>query len=161
MAKFSGIQTSTLDDKGRTSIPSRMREVLFSEYGDDRVVITKGAPVRSSSGGVCRGLSLYPCSEFAAFEERLDRQEGLSSAEVKSIRNLIVAPAEICAMDRQGRILIPPSLRSYARLEREVVFVGGQNTKIDLWSPATWEMVSAQAEEDFPVDSPILAELGL
>lgn len=161
MAKFSGILTSSLDEKGRTSIPVKMREVLVSEFGDDRVVLTKAAPVRSSSGGVCRGLSLYPVRGFSEMEERLDRQSGLSAAELKSVRNLIIAPAEICSFDRQGRILIPPSLRNYAQLDREVVFVGGQNTKIDLWNPSTWEMVSAQAEEDFPIDSPILADLGL
>ncbi|GAB4302852.1 MAG: division/cell wall cluster transcriptional repressor MraZ [Desulfuromonadia bacterium] len=161
MAKFSGIQISTLDDKGRTSIPVKMRDVLVSEFADDRVVLTKAAPVRSSSGEICRGLSLYPLREFAELEERLDRQSGLSAAELKSVRNLIIAPAEICTFDRQGRVLVPPSLRSYALLEREVVFVGGQNTKIDLWNPSTWEKVSRQAEEDFPADSPILAELGL
>jgi MraZ protein len=161
VAKFSGILTSSLDEKGRTSIPVKMREILVSEFGDDRVVLTKGAPVRSSTGEICRGLSLYPVREFAELEERLDRQTGLTAAELKSVRNLIIAPAELCAFDRQGRILVPPSLRSYAALDREVVFVGGQNTKIDLWNPVTWELVSRQAEEDFPVDSPILADLGL
>lgn len=161
MAKFSGILTSALDEKGRTSIPAKMREVLVSEFGEERVVLTKAAPVRSSSGEICRGLSLYPVSGFVEMEERLDRQTGLSAAELKSVRNLIIAPAEICTFDRQGRILIPPSLRSYALLDREVVFVGGQNNKIDLWNPSTWERVSAQAEEDFPIDSPILADLGL
>lgn len=161
MAHFAGIQISSLDEKGRTSIPAKMREVFISEFQGERLVMTKAAPVTTDSGIVCRGLSLYPLQAFQEMEERLDRQSGLTAAQLKSIRNLIIAPAEESLFDKQGRVLLPPALRLYAGLEREVIFVGGQNTKIDLWHPATWDLVCSQAERDFPADSPILAELGL
>jgi MraZ protein len=106
-------------------------------------------------------LAIYPLQEFQELEDRLDRQSGFTVAEMKSIRNLIIAPAEACTFDKQGRVLIPPALRSYAALERDVVFVGGQNNKIELWTMATWDLVCGQAEKDFPTDSPQLADLGI
>ena len=161
MAKFQGVHTTSIDDKGRTSIPAKLREVFAACYGDERLIITKAAPVATGSGEPCRGLAIYPLQEFQELEDRLDRQSGFTVAEMKSIRNLIIAPAESCTFDKQGRVLIPPTLRSYAALERDVVFVGGQNNKIEIWTTATWEQVCGQAEKDFPTDSPQLADLGI
>ena len=161
VAKFKGVHHSTVDDKGRTSLPAKLREVFGASYGDERLIITKAAPVATGSGEPCRGLAIYPLQEFQELEDRLDRQSGFTAAELKSIRYLIIASAEPCTFDKQGRVLIPPTLRAYAGLEREVVFVGGQNNKVELWTAATWDLVCGQAEKDFPVDSPQLADLGI
>jgi MraZ protein len=161
VAKFKGVHTTSVDDKGRTSIPAKLREVFGACFGDEQIIITKAAPVVTRTGEICRGLAIYPAQEFQELEDRLDRQSGFTAAELKSIRNLIIAPAEACTFDKQGRVLIPPALRSYAGLDRDIVFVGGQNNKVELWNLATWELVSGQAEQDFPIDSPLLAELGI
>jgi len=161
VAKFKGVHTTSIDDKGRTSIPAKLREVFGSSYADERIIVTKAAPVVTGAGETCRGLAIYPVQEFQDLEDRLDRQSGFTAAEIKSIRNLIIAPADACMFDKQGRVLIPPALRSYAGLERDIVFVGGQNNKIELWNVATWELVCGQAEKDFPIDSPLLADLGI
>jgi MraZ protein len=161
VAKFKGVHLTAVDDKGRTSIPAKLREVFGASYGDERLIITKAAPVVTDDGEVCRGLAIYPMQEFQELEDRLDRQSGLAAAKLKSIRNLIIAPAESSTFDKQGRILIPPTLRTFAGLERDIVFVGGQNNKIELWTPATWDLVCGQSEKDFPSDSPELADLGI
>lgn len=161
MAKFKGVHHTTVDDKGRTSIPARLREVFGACYGDERLIITKAAPVATGDSEPCRGLALYPLQEFEELEDRLDRQSGFTAAELKGIRNLIIAPAEPCAFDKQGRVLVPPALRAYAGLEKEIVFVGGQNNKIEIWTASTWDRVCGQAEKDFPTDSPQLADLGI
>lgn len=161
MAKFKGVHLTAVDDKGRTSIPAKLREVFGASYGDERLIITKAAPVATGSGEPCRGLAIYPLQEFQELEDRLDRQSGFTAAEMKSIRNLIIAPAEPCTFDKQGRVLIPPALRAYAALERDIVFVGGQNNKVELWTSATWDLVCGQSEKDFPSDSPQLADLGI
>ena len=115
----------------------------------------------ASQAAIVNILEQEALQEFQELEDRLDRQSGFTAAQIKGIRNLIIAPAETCTFDKQGRVLIPPTLRAYAALDKDVVFVGGQNNKVELWTSATWDRVCGQAEKDFPTDSPQLADLGI
>jgi MraZ protein len=56
--------------------------------------------------------------------------------------------------------LIPPTLRDFAGLEKEIIFVGMQR-KIEVWDAGTWDRVCVQAEKDIPGDSAALADLGI
>jgi transcriptional regulator MraZ len=157
---FRGIFQNTVDSKGRTSMPARFREVLTETYGDDRFLITNSGPVELGSGIFARGLSIYPHREWLALEEKVANGAGFTFAQLNSINRLILAPAVECSADKQGRVLIPPHLRSAAALEREIVFVGSQR-KVEIWSQVEWERVTGQAEKDFPANTQALAELGL
>ncbi|HLO24913.1 MAG TPA: division/cell wall cluster transcriptional repressor MraZ [Geobacteraceae bacterium] len=157
---FRGIFQNTVDAKGRTSMPARFREVLTETYGDDRFVITNSGPVELGSGIFARGLSIYPYREWLALEEKVSKGAGFTFAQLNSINRLILAPGVECTADKQGRVLIPPHLRSAAALERDIVFVGSQK-KVEIWSQAEWERVTSQAEKDFPANTQALAELGL
>ncbi len=157
---FSGEHYNSIDAKGRTSIPAKLREVMVETFGDERFVVTK-CLVDMGNGDYCRGLSVYPHQEWLILQERVDRGgSGLTAAQLNSVRRLILAPGVECGADKQGRVLIPPTLRSYAALERDIVFVGTQK-KIEIWNQETWDRVCSQAEKDFPSDTPALAELGL
>ena len=157
---FRGIFLNTVDAKGRTSMPARFREILTETYGDERFFMTNSGPVELGSGIFARGLSIYPYQEWFALEEKVVKGAGFTFAQLNSITRLILAPGVECSADRQGRVLIPPHLRSAAALEREIVFVGSQK-KIEIWSQAEWERVTGQAEKDFPANTQALAELGL
>lgn len=157
---FGGEHCTTIDGKGRTSLPAKLRETAVSLYASERFVITK-CPVDMGEGDFSRGLSVYPHGEWLALQEKIEQGgSGLTSAQVNSIRRLILAPATECIPDKQGRVLIPPNLRLYAGLERDIVFVGAQR-KIEVWNLEAWDRVCSQAEKDFPKDTPALAELGL
>jgi MraZ protein len=159
---FRGIFETTIDAKGRTSLPAKFREVLVETFGDERFFITNSSPVRLGDGAFSSGLVIYPYREWSAFEERLQNGVGLglTSAQLDSVKRRIVAPAVDCAADKLGRVLVPPHLRKSAALEREIVFVGSLK-KVEIWSLGEWEKVLAQAEKDFPADTQALAELGL
>ncbi len=157
---FRGMFQSTIDGKGRTSIPARFRETLAETFGDERFIITNNSPVGLGGGTFCRGLAVYPVAEWSAIEEKVHRGVGLTARELDSIRRLILAPAVECSADRQGRVLIPVNLRSYAALDRDIVFVGMQK-KIEVWDQATWDRVFAQSEKDFPSGTEALAGLGI
>lgn len=156
---FRGDFQTTIDPKGRTSIPARFREILTESFGDERFFITK-CPVDMGGGLFSRGLSIYPYREWLALEEKVDKETGLTSAQLNSIKRIILAPGVECSADKQGRVLIPPTLRAYAELERDVVIVGMQK-KVEIWSQAAWDRVVDQAEKDFPSDTAALAALGL
>ncbi|HWI39918.1 MAG TPA: division/cell wall cluster transcriptional repressor MraZ [Verrucomicrobiae bacterium] len=153
---FRGTFATTIDPKGRTSIPARFRETLVETFGDERFFVTKCPGADDAS----RGLVLYPYRELLALEEKVAAGgTGLSAAQLNSVRRLVLAPAVECTADGSGRVLIPPPLRSYAGLERDIVFVGVQR-KAEIWSSERWDSVCAQAEKDFPADTSALAELG-
>jgi MraZ protein len=157
---FRGTFDNSIDPKGRISIPARFREIFLETFGDDRFFVTK-CLVDIGGGEFCRGLSVYPYREWLALEEKVERGGGgLTAAQLNSIRRLILASGVESVADRQGRVLVPPPLRSYAGLERDIVVVGAQK-KIEVWSGTAWDRVCSQAEKDFPGDTAALAELGL
>ena len=158
---FGGESLTTIDSKGRTSIPARFREQLVNAFGDERFVVTKSSPVDFDDGSYGRGLSVYPLSEWVVLERRIQSNEGgLALAQLNSLKRLVLGPAQECSADKLGRVLIPPSLRQHAGLERELVMVG-MGSRFDIWSAETYARVNAQDERNFPQDSAALAALGI
>lgn len=159
---FRGFFNTTIDAKGRTSLPAKFREVLLEKYGDERFFITNSNPVRQGDE-MLSGLVIHPYKEWCSIEERFQTGAGLglTSAQLNNIKNWALVPAVDCSTDKLGRILVPPHLRKSAGLEREIVFVGGAATKIEIWSLPKWEKVNYHAMMNFPTDTQALAELGL
>jgi MraZ protein len=122
-----------VDEKGRLTLPSRLREELGQPF-----VVTKGLD---------RCLFLYPVEEWGALEQRL-RQLPLGQADARAFQRLFFAGAAECRCDAQGRVLIPAAHREYARLERDVVVVG-VSTRAELWSADEWDRYADRAEESY------------
>lgn len=145
---FRGRVEHTIDSKGRLSIPSRFRDVLTEKYSETLVVTNFD-----------RCLVAYPTEEWDALERRASALPQLKR-EVKAFQRYFISGATECPLDRQGRILIPPSLRAYAALERDVVLVG-MLKKVEIWSKERWEEVFHQSQKNFEEISDVLAELGI
>jgi PTS system nitrogen regulatory IIA component len=64
----------------------------------------------------------------------------------RQLKMLVVGSAEELDMDSAGRILIPPMLRKYAKLDKDVVLVG-QDKKFALWSEPAWQALFEQAAQ--------------
>ena len=61
---------------------------------------------------------------------------------------MMTAGASFEVPDRQGRVTIPPILRDYAGLDRDVVVIGAMN-RAEIWDAETWQTYSAASEEGF------------
>ena len=159
---FRGKFETTIDAKGRTSIPAKFREVLVETFGDERFFLTKSSPVPLGDGSFGYGLVIYPYRRFLEIEAQLNSGtgQGLTMAQLASVKRTVLVPAVECTVDKLGRVLVPNDLRKSALLEREILFVGMQN-KVDVYSQAVWTRVCEQDEQNFPIDSPALAALGL
>lgn len=119
---FMGEYSHTIDTKGRLIVPSKFRELLGDEF-----VLTKGLDG-------C--LSIYPMDEWKAFEEKL-KALPLTNKNARTFSRFFVAGATACELDKQGRILVPATLREFAGLEKDVVLTGNI-TRIEIWSKAKW-----------------------
>jgi MraZ protein len=152
---FRGRYEHALDAKGRTSLPSRFREVLAERGGDagPRLVLTTGLDP-------C--LVAYPMDEWLAFEERLAAFPQFDPT-VAMLRRIYVSGAIECELDKLGRLLIPQSLREHADLGRNVLWAG-MGRHVELWSKERFEALQQKvaADEDLRASmASRLAELGL
>jgi MraZ protein len=149
---FRGRYEHAIDAKGRTSLPSRFREVLAS-HGESRVVLTTGLEP-------C--VVAYPMSEWLAFEERLARLPQFDSS-VTMLRRIYVSGAVECDLDKVGRVLIPASLRKHAGLGREALWAG-MGRHAELWAKERFDALRESVlgdEERRQAMAERLAELGL
>ena len=144
---FRGRYEHTIDPKGRVSIPVKFREFLGKKY-DERLVIT------NFDG--C--LVAYPYEEWIQLEEKASSLS-MVKKETRSFMRFFYSSAIECTLDKQGRILIPQTLREYAALDKEIVLVG-QLKKIEIWSKKRWSEQIAKAHEEFDRISDVLSELG-
>jgi MraZ protein len=145
---FRGRFEHTIDPKGRVSIPAKFRELLSEKY-DDRIIITN----------FDRCLVAYPYEEWRSVEEKIGSLS-MVKKEVKAFQRFFISGAAECPIDKLGRVLIPPTLRAYALLEKDVVFAG-MGKMFELWSRERWTEEIKRAEENFEGMRESLASLGL
>lgn len=130
---FIGEFNHTVDNKGRVSLPARFRDELSTTF-----YITKGMEG-------C--LFIYDESEWKAMDEKIKRLR-LTSKAARNFSRQFYGQADQLSCDRQGRFLIPPALRAYAEIEKEVVILGVSN-RIEVWSKAHWDSYADQETMDF------------
>lgn len=145
---FRGRFEHIVDSKGRVSIPAKFRELLAEKY-DDRLILTN----------FDRCLVAYPYEEWRVLEERVSSLS-MVKKEVKAFQRFFISGATECPIDKLGRILVPPTLRDYAQLERNVVFAG-MVRKFEVWSKERWLEEIKRSEVDFEGMGEALADLGI
>jgi len=130
---FLGTQSPRLDEKGRLVLPAKYREGLAAG-----LVFTRGQE---------RSIVVWPAAEFAQYAERLS-VASRSDASVRAYLRVLFSGAVDEIPDRQGRVMVPAELRSYAELERNVVVVGN-GTTLEIWNEPAWEKYLAGQEAGF------------
>ena len=139
---FMGEYHHSIDAKGRLIVPSKFREQLKDEF-----VITKGFD------GCLYG---YTMEEWSNTEEKF-KTVTLTSKDARKFLRFFFSGASTCEVDKQGRILIPPNLREYAGLDKEIVSAGVYS-RIEIWSKDRWEENSYEDMDDVAEH---MAELGI
>ncbi|TJX13328.1 division/cell wall cluster transcriptional repressor MraZ [Tissierella creatinini] len=142
---FIGEHQHSLDDKGRLIIPSKFREDLGAEF-----VMTKGLDS-------C--LFVYPKNEWSIIEEKL-KALPLTNRDARAFIRFFFSGASECTLDKQGRVLIPPSLREHSKLEKDAVVIG-LSTRIEIWSKEEWTNYTEDDNLSYDAIAEKMAELGI
>jgi MraZ protein len=124
---FQGATQLNLDSKGRLAIPSRHRDMLLAHCA--------GQLVLTADADGC--LLLYPQPEWQPIREKL-MQLSAFNPNIRALQRFLVGYAEDVVMDAAGRVLISPTLRNYAALDKRVMLVG-QGNKFEVWDEARWQ----------------------
>jgi MraZ protein len=125
---FRGINTITIDTKGRLAIPTRYRSTLGAEEKTPLVVTI-------DTEETC--LLLYTAAQWQIIEDNLQKLPSFNAA-ARRIQRLLIGHATDIEVDTNGRILLPTVLRSYAQLDKDVVMIG-QGNKFEVWNKELWE----------------------
>jgi MraZ protein len=128
---FTGEYRHTVDDKGRLAVPVRFRAEL-----------AQGAQVSNWMDGC---VAMHPLDEWKTLAEQINALP-FTDTRSRTLRRLLYGSAYEVSLDRQGRFVLPPSLREAAGLTAEVVLVGAGN-RIELWSPERWSKFSEQMDQ--------------
>lgn len=119
-----GEYSHNIDAKGRLIIPAKFRDDLGENF-----VITKGME---------NCLYVYPEDEWNDFEKKLNALPTTTDKKARAFAYFFQGSAADGELDKQGRTLIPSVLRTYAKLDKEVVFVG-MGKRAEIWDKARWD----------------------
>lgn len=135
---FRGQFLHTIDQKGRTSLPARFRELL--ERGGDTRLICTPAPFDPC-------LHLYPLAKWEEFERKISELPSLDP-DITRFRRLYISPALDVEPDKAGRIRLNAEFRAQASLDGEVFWAGMGNI-VELWSKPLWDKSNEMDTEQF------------
>lgn len=138
---FLGTYEPKLDDKGRVILPARFREDM-----EGGIVLTRGQE---------HCIYAFPAQEFEQMTVEL-RRAPLSSKQARDYIRVLLSGAYKEVPDKQGRITLPPDLRKYAGLDRELTVIGA-GSRAEIWNSQAWndylsvqEDVFSQTDEIIP-----------
>jgi MraZ protein len=131
---FRGTHYLNVDAKGRLAIPASQR-TLLADFCDSKLVVTADPQ---------RCLIVYPEPHFAEVERKLNAMPAFADA-TRVLQRLLIGYATSVQPDAQGRILLSPSQRDFARLDKQVALVGVGN-RYELWDEGVWREKLSEAE---------------
>ncbi|MCI8293531.1 MAG: division/cell wall cluster transcriptional repressor MraZ [Hespellia sp.] len=140
-----GEYSHVIDEKGRLVFPQKLRDGL----GENIVI--------------CNGLEgclfVYSQEEWAKFVAELESLPRMNK-DARVFKRYFFGSASEGKLDGHRRVLIPPSLRKAANLEKDVVLVGVQD-RVEIWDKACWEERSQISEEDLDAIAERMEAIGI
>ncbi|MEE9447948.1 MAG: division/cell wall cluster transcriptional repressor MraZ [Arenicellales bacterium] len=142
---YRGANQLKVDGKGRVALPTRCRSELTERCGGSMVITVNNTKEHC--------LWMYPLDEWEKVEKKINDLPSFQPEHAR-LKRFFVGYASDVEMDKTGRILLPPSLRSFARIEKEIYFIG-QGNKFEIWSAKDWEAscdswINQEGEGDVP-----------
>jgi len=122
----------TIDDKGRLTLPSKVREQLGYDF-----VVTRGLD---------HCLFVYPKNGWT---EIINKYQSLpNTKDARNFMRFFLSGATEVNLDKQGRVNIASPLINYASLEKDCIIIG-VNDHLEIWSESLWNNFLDENEENF------------
>ena len=137
---FTGTYENSIDSKNRLIIPAKYRNQLGGEC-----VLSRGYD---------RCIYIYTMEDWGLLVEKLKELRQADPAIREFIRKLFSQASE-CKLDSQGRVIVPANLKSYARIDKDLVTLGAMD-KIEVWSK---EIFNENEDDNLMDDEDFIAKL--
>ena len=137
MSSLKGGHTYSVDEKGRVSLPAKLRKYVSPEANEIWVI----------ARGFEQSIYVYPVDEWNKLEQKLRGLSNYDPDHRRFLRTLLDQIHE-CQLDAQSRIQIPQELREFAAIKDEARIVGTLD-KIELWNPKIWEEYKRSETETY------------
>ncbi|NMC69870.1 MAG: division/cell wall cluster transcriptional repressor MraZ [Myxococcales bacterium] len=147
---FHGQVRTSVDHKGRTSVPSNFRTEL-TDAADRSFAL-------AMSLDPC--LVAYPAARWREFGERLAGSAAEHDATARAARRWYLGGAFTLTLDGHGRVLLPPALRDWAGVGKEVIWVG-VGDHLEVWDPVRFSETQRRVLDDPAAVAKALADKGL
>ena len=144
---FRGASSLSLDAKGRLTMPTRYRQDI-ADRCDGNMIITADPD---------RCLLLYPLNEWLEIEQKIAALPTLDK-QSRILQRFMIGHATDVEVDKNGRLLVPPTLRSFAELDKQVMLVG-QGKKFEIWDEARWHKNTEQWIEEIADKNDLIGDL--
>lgn len=129
---FMGEYHHSIDDKGRLTIPSKLRYELGENF-----IVTRGLD---------NCLFIYPTNEW---DNIINKYKELpNTKDARNFMRFFLSGASTCEFDKQGRINISLPLIKYAGLTKDCIIIG-VNDHLEVWSKDRWEQFMDSNEDSF------------
>lgn len=128
---FMGEYHYSIDDKGRLTIPAKLRYDLGEKF-----IVTRGLD---------NCLFVYPMNEWNNVINKY--KELPNTKDARNFMRFFLSGATVCEFDKQGRINIQMPLLNYAKLTKDCVIIG-VNDRLEIWSKDTWDEFISQNEDN-------------
>ncbi|OGH60045.1 MAG: cell division/cell wall cluster transcriptional repressor MraZ [Candidatus Magasanikbacteria bacterium RIFCSPHIGHO2_01_FULL_33_34] len=142
---FIGEYSHNLDEKGRLAIPKKFR-----------LDLSKGSVVTK---GLDNCLFLYTQEEWDKLAQKLANLP-FAQSNTRAFARLMLAGAMDVLIDKQGRVMLPEYLRTFAGLKKNVVVAGLYN-RLELWDTEKWEEYKNKTEKESNEIAEQMADLGV
>ena len=147
---FRGHSYRSLDPKGRLMLPPEYREEVLSRVEDGRIMLT------NNFDGAVTG---YPMDVWVQVEASFAEGNKLDPR-IRALERFLISGAMEVTLDKQGRILVPPYLRTYAQLDKDLV-LAGVGEKFEIWNQNKFEERRRQVGLRIDADLAALADMGV
>ncbi len=128
---FFGEYNYKVDEKGRAPLPPKFRREM-----KDIVVLSRGLD---------KCISAYPLAEWKRVAESLS-SKAMGPTSSRRINRSIFGSAFSVSFDKQGRVILPPTLRDYAEIKEGVVVLG-VNNYVELWNSELWKAEKKESDD--------------
>lgn len=140
-----GTYTHDLDPKKRLTLPSKWRNGLGK-----KVVVTNGLD---------NSLFIFPIKEWERVAEKLSLS-GFGNKDTRDFNRFMLGNAFETDVDKSGRIVIPDTLKTFAKLSNKIV-LAGMHSRVEVWNEDAWKQFTTKISGEADVLAGKLSELGI
>ena len=134
---FYGEYLHSIDRKGRLILPAKFREVAKSHFVE-RFFVTRGLD---------KCLFMFPEEEWRTQENKF-KAISFTKQQARTFNRLYFSGATEVIPDNQGRILLPPYLKDFAEIKKDVIIVGVSN-RVEIWAKDKWQEFYGNSRQSF------------